>query len=41
MLGNIAEARELIEAAIEMGGNAVKLRALEDQELVRVWAGGI
>ncbi len=39
VLGNITEARELIEAAIELGGSAVKLRALEDQELLRVWAG--
>ncbi len=39
VLGNVKEARELIETAIELGGNAVRLRALDDEDLLRVWAG--
>jgi len=39
MLGNVNDARKLIEKAIELGGNAVRLRALDDDDLVRVWAG--
>lgn len=39
LLGNVDEARELIEEAIELGGNVVRLRALDDQDLIRVWAG--
>lgn len=39
LLGNVEEARELIEEAIELGGAAVKLRALDDKHLIRVWAG--
>ena len=39
VLGNVKEARELIEEAIELGGNVVRLRALDDEHLIRVWAG--
>ena len=39
LLGNVDEARELIEEAIELGGNVVRLRALDDEHLIRVWAG--
>ena len=39
LLGNVDEARELIEEAIELGGDVVRLRALDDEHLIRVWAG--
>jgi hypothetical protein len=39
LLGNVEEARKLIEEAIELGGDAMRLRALDDEHLIRVWAG--
>lgn len=39
LLGNVEEARELIGEAIELGGDVVRLRALDDEHLIRVWAG--
>ena len=39
LLGNVEEARKLIEEAIELGGDVVRLRALDDEHLIRVWAG--
>ena len=35
----IVEVDKKIGEAIELGGSAVRLRALEDEHLVRVWAG--
>ena len=39
LLGNVEEAQELIGEAIELGGDAMRLRALDDEHLIRVWAG--
>ena len=38
-LDDVERARKMIEKAIELGGGAVKLRALDDEGLIRVWAG--
>ena len=40
VLGNKEEAKELLDKAIELGGDDVKLRALEDEDLLGVWGGG-
>ena len=37
VLGNKEEARELLGKAIELGGHAVKLQALNDPDLKGVW----
>ena len=39
VLGNKTEARELLDKAIELGGNAVKVQALNDPDLLGVWGG--
>jgi len=39
LLGNVEEARKLIEEAIELGGDVVRLRALDDEHLIRVGGG--
>ena len=36
-LGNKDEARELLDKAIELGGDAVKTQALNDPDLQGVW----
>ena len=36
-LDRLKEARHWIGKAIDMGGNAMKLRALEDPQLAKVW----
>ena len=40
VLGNKEEAKELLDKAIELGGDDVKLRALKDEDLLGVWGGG-
>ena len=40
VLVKVDEARELLDKAIELGGKAVKQRALEDADLERLWGGG-
>jgi tetratricopeptide (TPR) repeat protein len=37
VLGNKDEARELLDKAIELGGDAVKAQALDDPDLQGVW----
>ena len=39
VLGDKARARKMLDKAIELGGDKVKLRALDDEGLIRVWAG--
>ncbi len=39
VMGNKAEARELLDKAIELGGDAVKVQALNDPDLQGVWGG--
>ena len=39
VLGNKEEARELLDKAIELGGDYVKLQALKDEDLLGMWGG--
>jgi len=39
-LDNKDEARELLDKAIELGGDAVKAQALNDPDLQGVWVSG-
>ena len=39
VLGNKTEARKLLSKSIELGGDAVKQRALDDEDLEGVWVG--
>ena len=39
MLGNKTEARKLLSKSIELGGDAVKQKALDDEDLEGVWGG--
>ena len=36
-LGQVEEAREWLAKALEIGGNELKLQALDDEELAAVW----
>jgi hypothetical protein len=40
MLGDKARARKMLDKAIELGGDRVKLRALDDPDLEGVWVSG-
>jgi len=39
VLGNKTEARKLLSKSIELGGDAVKQKALDDEDLEGVWGG--
>ena len=38
VLGDKARARKMLDKAIELGGDEVKLRALDDPDLLGVWS---
>ena len=40
VLGDKARARKMLDKAIELGGDKVKLRALDDPDLLGVWVSG-
>ena len=40
VLGDKARARKMLDKAIELGGDKVKLRALDDPDLQGVWVSG-
>ena len=40
VLGNKAEARKSVDKVIEIGGDTVTPRVLEDEDLQSVWASG-
>ena len=40
VLGDKARARKMLDKAIELGGDKVKLRALDDPDLLGVWMSG-